>query len=440
MISRARKAGIAAMLVLPAVLAFALIALYGVNVPYWDEWGTVQLFDKFYSHNLTYNDFISQHNEHRILVYRLIVLPLGHLTHWNLVAEMYFSWVLLCVTCFVLYKIFAATAGQSWKSAALFIPVPWLLFNLRQGGNLLWGFQFSFYILILCAVLAIYFLQYSKGLDCRFFAAVFCGITGTFCVANGLAIWIIGVMQVGAICLLQPAGNKAPMVRSLLAWTAVATGIFVFYFWGYFKPSYHPSLLFFLQDPLSAIMYAFAAIGCLFSLETYTAIAVGIAITALYITAFVLVLKDLKSMQAQLMGLAMILFTGAVIVLLVMGRSGFGISQALSNRYITFTVIGIIGLYFIVIALKPKLGMLKPVIFNTVIVLVVLFIFCMNIYAFVTYAGPHAKRVEAQQCLLTYQTQPDEKIKQLLLPNPAYVREQTPLLIKYRLSVFYDGK
>lgn len=439
MVSYVRKAAIVVLLLLPAVLAFSLIALYGVNVPFWDDWGTVDLFDKFYSNNLTVNDFIGQHNEHRILVYRLIVLPLGHLTHWDLVAEMYLSWALLCLTCFVLYKMFTLSNGSSWKTAAFFIPVPWLLFNLRQGGNLLWGFQFSFYILILCVVLAIYLLQLSKGLDWRFFAAVFCGITGTFCVANGLSVWIIGALQLVAVCLLQPAGKKAAIARSLMVWLAVAVGIYVFYFWGYTKPSYHPSLLFFLQAPLSAIAYGFAATGCLFSLETYTAIAIGIVIAVLYLAAFVLVLKDMKNMQAHLMGLAMILFTCASILLLVMGRSGFGISQALSNRYITFTMIGIIGLYFVLVALRPKLSMLKPAVFNTAVVLVIVFLFAMDIYALAIYAGPHARRAQAQQYLLTYQMQPDENLKQLL-PDAESVRKYAPLLIKYELSVFYRVK
>ena len=438
MISRACKAAIAALMLLPAVLAFSLIALYGVNVAYWDEWSTVPLFEKLYTNNLTFNDFIAQHNEHRILTYRLIVLPLGHLTHWNNVAEMYFSWVLLCLACFVLYRMFTVSNGTSWRSAALFIPVPWLLFNLRQGGNLLWGFQFPFYILVLCVVLAIYFLQFSKGLDWRFFAAVFCGIVGTFCVANGLSIWIIGTLQLAAICILQPAVSKGAVLRSLLVWIAVAAGIYAFYFWGYIKPSHHPSLLFFLQDPLSSLLYGFAAVGCLFSLETCTAIAIGIVIAALYIAAFILVLKDMRNMRSQLMSLSLILFTGASVALLVLGRSGFGINQALSNRYVTFTMIGIIGLYYIVIAMRPKFSLLKPVILNTAIVLLVVSMFSMDIYALVLYRGPHAKRFEAQQILLTYQTQSDEKLK-LLLPDPNFVKQYSPVLIKYRLNAFYDG-
>ncbi|MCX6006920.1 MAG: hypothetical protein NTZ34_06625, partial [Chloroflexi bacterium] len=226
---------------------------------FWDQWAFVPLWDKLYSGTLTFNDLIALHNEHRFLVIRVITLMLGSITHWNNVAEMIFSWVLICLICFVLYKIYTLSSGDSWSAAARFIPVTWLMFNLRQYENLTCGIQIVFYMLIFSFLLAVYLLQTSRGLDWRFYTAVFCGAVGTYSMANGLLIWIIGLLQLLCIRLAADAANKKVYARSLIVWAFATAIIYLLYFWGYdqsaaFSLGYDKSgALIIVQQPLIAV-------------------------------------------------------------------------------------------------------------------------------------------------------------------------------------------
>jgi hypothetical protein len=90
----------------PAVICFLYIMKYGINVIYWDEWLLVPLFAKLYTGHLAFKDLIAQHNEHRILFPRVIMLILGTISHYNTKYEMYFSWLFLCLTSYLLFLIF----------------------------------------------------------------------------------------------------------------------------------------------------------------------------------------------------------------------------------------------------------------------------------------------------------------------------------------------
>jgi hypothetical protein len=75
---------------LPAAIPPVLIALDAVNLPLVDQWqpDIAGLFLKSHDHTLGLHDFLAQHNEHRILIPRLIFFLLGLATHWNTIAAL----------------------------------------------------------------------------------------------------------------------------------------------------------------------------------------------------------------------------------------------------------------------------------------------------------------------------------------------------------------
>lgn len=437
MVSCAQRTAVAVLLSLPVAIAFIFITLYGVNVVFWDQWDFLPLFDKLYAGNLTFSDLIAQNNEHRFLVYRLIMITLGGVTHYNNLAEMYLSWVVLCLICWVLYKIFTIGVRPSWTTAAWFVPVPWLMFNLRQFENLLFGIQVAFYMLILCFLLSVYLLQTGKGLGWKFWAAVACGITGTFSVASGLLIWLIGALQLIALYLCRPRAEKASYLRPMLVWIVIAAGLYLFYFWGYEKPPWHPSLLYFTEQPLVSISYGLAALGCVFSINTVTAIIAGLVLAVLYLISAIIIFRDLKGGVRYLPYLALAVFTVASVLLLVLGRSGFGVEQALSSRYISITVLGIIGIYMLIVTMPLKLINLKSWRLRTAITLLMLFLFSLNMYILLIPGQTYLNRQMARQYLITYDVQPDENLK-YLYPDPDRLKKYIPILIKYKLNVFSE--
>jgi hypothetical protein len=311
------------------------------------------------------------------------------------------------------------------------------MFNLRQFENLLFGIQAAFYMLILSFLLAIYLLQTGKGLGWRFLGAVACGVTGTFSVASGLLIWIIGALQLIAIYVSRPRGEKAIYLLPLSVWMAVSAGMYIFYFWGYVKPAWHPSLLYFTGQPLVAVAYGLAALGSLFSLNTVTAVMTGLVLSFLYVMAGLVVFRNLAGYARYLPYLALAVFTCASVLLLVLGRSGFGIEQALSSRYISITVLGIIGIYLAIVSIPMRFINLKSRALRAPIMLMMLLLFSLDMYILLIPGKTYLNRLVARQSLMTYQVQSDGNLK-YLHPNPAIVKKYAPILTKYRLNVFSE--
>src|SRR3990167_10311364 len=85
---------LAAILVLiPALMLLDKLVNNSVNVPFWDQWVYVDLFDKLRHGTLGLKDLWMQHNEHRILFPKLITLLFAQLTRWNLRAEVLLNFV-----------------------------------------------------------------------------------------------------------------------------------------------------------------------------------------------------------------------------------------------------------------------------------------------------------------------------------------------------------
>lgn len=176
----------------PAVLLCGWIDRYGVNVPLGDEWALVPFFEKWYSGQLTFGDLYQQHNEHRIVVPKLIYLAFAHLTNWNLRAEMFFSVALCAATSAGIYVLLRRTLGGSprqvlllWAAANL------LIFSPAQAQNWIWGFQLQMFIPTLCLVSTLVILMSGWAWWPKCAASAFLITVATFSFGNGLLLWPI---------------------------------------------------------------------------------------------------------------------------------------------------------------------------------------------------------------------------------------------------------
>ena len=82
----------------PIILVIWSVFNRGVNVPFWDDWDLVSLFDKVKAGTVTFNDFFALHNEHRMFFPKFIFVVLAFPSKWNLKLEMYFSVLLAAIT------------------------------------------------------------------------------------------------------------------------------------------------------------------------------------------------------------------------------------------------------------------------------------------------------------------------------------------------------
>jgi hypothetical protein len=434
-LSRFRAVSLAAIaaLVAPSLLLLYYIGMFGVNVVFWDEWEMIPVLQKAMSGTLSFSDLFAQHNEHRILFPRIAMLALGRLTQYNTIAEMLFSWVLICATGLLIFFVYQKKHSRDnyAKHLLVFLPVSALLFSFRQYESILWGFTCQIYLMIFGAVAAFVLLQVSKRIDIWLMLSLASAILASFSFFVGLAAWPAGLVQI----LLLESKEKW---RKAILWCFVGFSTISSYFYGFFKPTYHPPLDLVLKDPIGTGEYFVALIGAPFSYDATMAAAFG-SVTVL-ITAYVIVqLCKGRLLRGNGIWLSLILFVAASSLLTTIGRSGFGIQQALTSRYTPITVLGIIGVYLLSVNISKKLSS-RSLSFGFHALLTLILVGLVVSYGAGWRIGQKTKqsREIGAYVLMTYKQQSDENLRVYLYPDPAIVRERAQFLEQQKLNVFRE--
>ncbi|HVY19442.1 MAG TPA: hypothetical protein VHA70_05100 [Bauldia sp.] len=164
-----------------------LIAAFGSPVPYWDQWDAeaANLFVPYLDGHLSLSSLIEPHNEHRILLTRLMALVLFELAgEWDPILEMLLNAVIHA----------AFVTGLAWLLLPLidasrrmvFLAFMALAFGLPIGWeNTLAGFQSQFYFLLIFSTLMLLALARATAFSPGWFAGVASAIAAFFSLASG---------------------------------------------------------------------------------------------------------------------------------------------------------------------------------------------------------------------------------------------------------------
>jgi hypothetical protein len=133
----------------PILLIIWCVFKYGMNVPFMDQWTIVDLLKLASEGNLNLSHLSMQHNEHRIILPKLIFLALGFVSKWNTLLEMLFGILLISAVFFHRINENALEGflqnNRTIPRIALLVS-GFLLFSLSQHENWLWGFQVTFFL------------------------------------------------------------------------------------------------------------------------------------------------------------------------------------------------------------------------------------------------------------------------------------------------------
>ncbi|MBS0263601.1 MAG: hypothetical protein JSS02_16790 [Planctomycetes bacterium] len=118
----------------------AMVYWLGIRIPFWDEWdATVPFVTGEWP--VTWSALWGSHNEHRIVLPRLILAGLDQLTDHNFRAGMFLTVALLSATSAALLMFVRRLRGY-WVWTDAFFPC--LLLNWGHAENLVWSFQLQF--------------------------------------------------------------------------------------------------------------------------------------------------------------------------------------------------------------------------------------------------------------------------------------------------------
>ena len=336
---------------LPVVAAFLYIYFFGVDMPFGDVWVMVPRFDKLSLGTLGFMDLWVQHFEHRIFFPRVAILLLGVVTDFNQVAIMYLTEVCFVVTLVVLLLAFRANVGAR---LFFFVPVSLMVFNLGQYFNMFYGLQVSFAFTQVFSVISLYLIYVSTrdGLKKWVFAAApVSGLVATFSLFGGLFVWPVGFLQL----LISPVGNRTKR-NLLIVWSAAGLVAVAGYFIGWSIPGRQESQYTFTNPVLQAryFLTAFGSPLTWWWLPDFAFVA-GLLLFCLLAVALFVVYRSGRIGEFSFW-ISLVAFAFVFLAFLTLGRSGGGIGTALNSRYVTFTILGIIGLYAILVKLNSERG------------------------------------------------------------------------------------
>lgn len=226
--------------VLGALMAFAVTAAaalrYRVDVPYMCQWWFTYDLRLFEEGKLQLGHLWWQHNEHRIMFPKMILLPLAHWTRWNTVWEVGLN--LACAGLTFLCMVKAAERIVPWRrrwEARWFLPVAAFgFFSLGPWEAWLWGWTLQIFLNMAAAMAGIALLSAPRLTVPRLAGAMACGIVASYSFANGLVYWfaVLPLLVLGGPPRVSVRRRRAWLAR-LAVWSVLGAAIIALFFYGY---------------------------------------------------------------------------------------------------------------------------------------------------------------------------------------------------------------
>ncbi|NEP06886.1 MAG: hypothetical protein F6K34_19925, partial [Okeania sp. SIO4D6] len=345
--------------IIPAIVLGILILKYSLNVPIQDQWQIAAVFEKVNVGTLSFNDLMAQHNESRKFFPRLIFISLAFLTKWNIRYEILVIFLLACIVAVNIYLLNQLTINASpIKSLTIALVSNIFIFSAVQYENWLWGIQIVVFIPIVCITTSILIAYSQLNNTAKFLICMFLATISTFSYANGLLAWVI-VLPVLALAKLKSCSDIRKNIKLYILWIIGFIANIALYFYDYQKPLSHPNPVESIQYPDQIFQYFLAFIGTALGIGSSiqplnNSIILGSIIITLFICLSSYVLWQIKDYQIRSQTIGWIMLGSYTVISALVtsvGRVSFGIEQALSSRYTTFStylIISIIHLTIIV--------------------------------------------------------------------------------------------
>lgn len=444
--------------ILPPLYLVWSVLTQTVDLPFADQWALLPLLERSYQGTLTPRDLWAQHNEHRLLFPRLIMLVLARLSGWNTHVEMLANIALAA-------GIFGVLAYQV-RATARMIKLAWLsllpalslaIFSLNQAENWWGGWNIQIFLNVLAVSAGIVLLAHSGKSWWALALAALCGFVATYSYSTGLLIWPIGALAL----LLVVRGSTHDRLR-LGFWCGAGTIVIGSFFYAYIWNEQAPPLAAILGNPRPYLIYTATYLGApptrgaveyLFGVITgdvraicnlgnsdlcgyvnNAAIVAGVAGLALFIGSSWALLR-VCSLPTILPYLALGGYALSTGMLTSLGRAVYGNHQALAQRYATTTTlfwIALLTLLALCAGVYADRWLVRAGALGT-IALVTLLIGLSTLQGPDHFRWQYEFLAPARQELLFLN---NDELLQRIYPDPQVVRDGAEVLRQHRLSVF----
>lgn len=425
--------------VLSPLFLLGMYLLFSVDMPYLDQWEFVPFLEKSLTGTLTVQDFWAQHNEHRLIFPRIIMLALARLTHWDIRCELAVNFLLGAAIFLLLAAQVRVTAHSSGlPSAHRLLPVISVLaFSLSQWQNWFLGWQLQEFLNLFAVVGAVLMLSRPELRRRHVLGAAALGIVATFSFANGILVWGVGIVM---LLIVQPAPHIR-RTRVTAVWLAAALSVITVYLYGYRTPTYHPPMSAVWAHLLDYPVYVFVYLGqpvINWSLPGAAgAGAIGLACWAGLLAWLYAGRRIPAQLLAPYLGLGLYSVGSAAVT--GVARVGFGTAQALSSRYVTMANplwVAVMVLAWLAWASRSEsAGRAAPRGIHIVAIVSTLLLIAASLYGAYRWTERcHAYRAARVELL----TGSDLELLRRFHPEVPVILERREILRRYGLSIFRE--
>lgn len=330
-----------------ALYLYTVIA-YALNYPFWDDYDAILKF----MNNFVQSDvkakftlFYEQHNEHRILFNKLIILLQFYLfkntNFYYLVLVGNIGWILLIV---LLSKYLIS---KGW-SIIFCVPLWILMSTFAHYESMTWAMcSLQQYYQLFFAITAIYYLTNNHIIRAEIFA-----ICSIFAGGGGLALIPIFLLHI----VLKYSTKR------ILLYIIPITVALVCYFIDYNMPPKQLDIWLFITNPLDFLEYIFCFMGGI-GKSLYQSLFIGITLSCLFLWNSKLMYKSYP-----------FIFWSVVYIVLVasittVSRIDLGVDSALSSRYKIYPLL-LLSLLFILFAININN---KRILFISAVISIIIF-------------------------------------------------------------------
>ena len=418
------------MIALPIAVYFVYIVVYGVNIVLGDEIELVPLIKQYFLGKFPVALVWAQHNENRMVVPNLFFLSLAKTTHLNMKIAMYVSGCLIVLSYIFFVLIYSRRFSKNhWE---VVLPA-YLMFNLIQYENTLWGFQVAWYMILACLFGMLFFLDQTGRSNEFFLSAALLAFVASFSSFQGLFLWPAGLVYIFLSDFKQ--GQK-------MLWIIFMVISIIGYFFQFnFHKTGGPPVLEFLSHPMVSIEYFFVSMGATLHFggivfDVYA----GLFLFSLMVSVVLYIIRTNGVDRALLFPLSLLMYVILFDISLTVGRSGFGLAQASSSRYMTYDLLFLISIYLLFVKLAKGALQRKKIVHSALGILIGFLIVQVAVsYQDGIAAGQeeYRSKIVASDVFMHYKKRSDKLIEQYIYPDAQILRRRATVLQQYHLSIFH---
>jgi hypothetical protein len=404
-------------------------------IPWWDDWHLVPFLAAAGAGTLSFAELWAPHNEHRIVVLRVVSLVLSELTGWNLQIQMTVNLMIGVATLLLLLDAARRTFGSTNAAVVLAVPFALLVLSLTQYESWLMASQIAYIATVFGVSLSAWAL-----------------LTRTSWAALGLAL-------VGALiaCMSSGAGMTVwlaflPAVwrlgyRKIVVWVLVGLGVMVPYLVGLGSQSARGSKL------VDIVSYVLAYLGAPVGYGNMLASSgVMVASTIVLLAALLALWRLHEELGPITVWLGLAAFAFGCAALTAVGRPPSMGGFAFPSRYNSFAAFWWVAVITITALTAVRLAQINPqsitgqvartrLILAGAIAEALVLLFIGLVIANGSAFRDGLKWLDFQRrhqdCVLAYRYVADDCLS-LYLWNPAFVRAQLQYLDERHWTIFRD--